>query len=609
MPLYPHLAGSCIADDSGNFTLELLFGLGGICPPGGPEYPPDTRVFKMTRQLGLRVSDKMAQSRYFLRMLQQLPWVPKADPVESERAVASAGADADAAKAAKVAEVFEEYRWIIRAIGKGSLKIEQDGAGAGEGGATSDVPWYERPVIFSDSTFQGGPFEGLPMAVVKGANAALVLQGGSAFAGTAVGDRLAFAEAMRAQCVRGEPGAIRRYNESRSEATIRLGVAAGMQVTMSIFFIVEHAGSPDSSSLLIDEFLLATADQSVGSSPARKAIEEAQSEELMGQLDESKTSLDKKIRDQENRESAGVCADSAPRSPHKFDYFVRLLSMWGGFPFAPASDADAASSKNLADKAECTICNQNVDPADAFVHTCGEPFHHDCIKSIFKFGCSIGLTENVPGIPEKCPHCQDYLVPRAVRAFFEASFAVVKEGTMDADELMKLPSREHPTSQAFILSLQCQGPEPEFAAAYAIAGIASSKLQDGSRGPCDRTEHDGLVNCGIFMFKAAIALDPNGKFTHEWYWHLGKALLTSGDNKGAVRALRHSIALAPEFAPAHASLQTALPPVRRKRFPSKRSASRPAPACAPAPGHDHSTPTPSTARGLLHQPDEQQCDE
>ena len=153
------------------------------------------------------------------------------------------------------------------------------------------------------------------MAVVKGANAALVLQGGSAFAGTAVGDRLAFAEAMRAQCVRGEPGAIRRYNESRSEATIRLGVAAGMQVTMSIFFIVEHAGSPDSSSLLIDEFLLATADQSVGSSPARKAIEEAQSEELMGQLDESKISLDKKIRDQENRESAVVFVQTAHPAP------------------------------------------------------------------------------------------------------------------------------------------------------------------------------------------------------------------------------------------------------------------------------------------------------
>ena len=100
--------------------MELLFGLGGICPLGGPEYPPDTRVFKMTRQLGLRVSDKMAQSRYFLRMLQQLPWVPKADPVESELAVASAGADADAAKlkavsseTAKLEAELEELKALL----------------------------------------------------------------------------------------------------------------------------------------------------------------------------------------------------------------------------------------------------------------------------------------------------------------------------------------------------------------------------------------------------------------------------------------------------------------------------------------------------------------
>jgi hypothetical protein len=97
MPLYPHLAGSCITDDSGNWTLELQFGMGGICPPGsqwgGQEYPPDMRVFKMTRQLGLRVRDRTSQSLYFMRMLQPFPWVPKDDPVKSERAVASAGAN------------------------------------------------------------------------------------------------------------------------------------------------------------------------------------------------------------------------------------------------------------------------------------------------------------------------------------------------------------------------------------------------------------------------------------------------------------------------------------------------------------------------------------
>jgi hypothetical protein len=51
------------------------------------------RVFKMTRQLGLRVRDRTSQSLYFMRMLQPFPWVPKDDPVKSERAVASAGAN------------------------------------------------------------------------------------------------------------------------------------------------------------------------------------------------------------------------------------------------------------------------------------------------------------------------------------------------------------------------------------------------------------------------------------------------------------------------------------------------------------------------------------
>ena len=363
----------------------------------------------------------MAQSRFLVQCLRKLPWI-SADHQPKEKAVAAKPSQtADLLEGARVRLCGLTSKVGILQNGKFGVVETSDGSSgrlvvrcddgsvgkyrpfnlaaiaapykksantdANDANADADVdadaaggPDWRR-LLDTDTT--GGRIDRtkLSPAWVKDAmdlpfaNKDSIRQGGSAFAGTAVGDRLAMAEAMRAEFVGGEEGAVRRFNTS--EQSFRLGLVAGMEATFSVMVTAGQAGSPEAASRVIDGFLRSTADECMSSSAANATIEKARGEELCAKLEESRASLKQTVSEYWETEPK----DIAPRAPQRFDQFVEFMSHCGLFPFAPAAIAKAIPSDNSTDNAECNMCNQNVDPADKFVHECcGQSFHHSCMK-------------------------------------------------------------------------------------------------------------------------------------------------------------------------------------------------------------------------------------